>query len=75
MDPAKIPLFVTWDILIGSTSIYADYIFPDFSYLERWEFQGSHPNMPVKLQGIRNPVIAPIPETVTVFGEEMPICL
>ena len=74
VDPAKIPLFVTWDILIGPTSIYADYIFPDLSYLERWEFQGSHPNMPIKLQGIRNPVIAPIPETVKVFGEEMPIC-
>jgi anaerobic selenocysteine-containing dehydrogenase len=73
VDPAKIPLFVTWDILIGPTSIYADYIFPDLSYLERWEFQGSHPNMPIKLQGIRNPVIAPIPETVKVFGEEMPI--
>jgi anaerobic selenocysteine-containing dehydrogenase len=73
-NPAKIPLFVTWDILIGSTSIYADYIFPDLSYLERWEFQGSHPNIPVRIQGVRNPVIAPIPETVTVFGEEMPIC-
>ncbi len=74
VDPAKIPLFVTWDILIGSTSIYADYIFPDLSYLERWEFQGSHPNIPVRIQGVRNPVIAPIPESVTVFGEEMPIC-
>jgi tetrathionate reductase subunit A len=74
VDPAKIPLFVTWDIVVGPTSIYADYIFPDFSFLERWEFQGSHPSMPFKLQGVRNPVIAPIPETVTVFGEEMPIC-
>jgi anaerobic selenocysteine-containing dehydrogenase len=73
-DPGKIPLFVTWDIVVGPTSIYADYIFPDFSYLERWEFQGSHPNIPVKIQGVRNPVIAPVPETVTVFGEEMPIC-
>ena len=74
VDTAKIPLFVAWDIVIGSTSIYADYIFPDLSYLERWEFQGSHPNVAVKLQGVRNPVIAPIPETVTVFGEEMPVC-
>ena len=69
----KVPLFVTWDIGIGSTSIYADYIFPDLSYLERWEFQGSHPSMPVRVQGVRNPVLAPIPETVKVFGEEMPI--
>jgi tetrathionate reductase subunit A len=72
-DPAKVPLFATWDILVGPTSIYADYIFPDLSYLERWEFQGSHPSMPVKLQGVRNPVISSVPETVKVFGEEMPI--
>jgi anaerobic selenocysteine-containing dehydrogenase len=73
IDTKKIPLFITWDILIGSTSIFADYIFPDLSYLERWEFQGSHPNIPAKAQPVRNPVISPIPETVTVFGEEMPI--
>ena len=52
--------------------MYADYIFPDLSYLERWEMQGSHPNMTVKVQPVRQPVIAPIPETVKVFGEEMP---
>jgi len=73
VNTAQIPLFVTWDILVGSTSMYADYIFPDLSYLERWEFQGSHPNIPVRIQGVRNPVIAPIPESVKAFGEEMPI--
>jgi tetrathionate reductase subunit A len=52
--------------------MYADYIFPDLSYLERWEMQGSHPNMPAKVQPVRQPVIAPIPETVKVFGQEMP---
>jgi anaerobic selenocysteine-containing dehydrogenase len=71
-DLDRVPLFFTSDILIGTTSMYADYIFPDLSYLERWEMQGSHPNMPVKVQPIRQPVIAPIPETVRVFGEEMP---
>ena len=71
-DVNKIPLYFTTDILIGSTTMYADYIFPDLSYLERWEMQGSHPNMPAKVQPVRQPVIAPIPETVKVFGEEMP---
>jgi anaerobic selenocysteine-containing dehydrogenase len=71
-DVNKIPLYFCSDILIGTTSMYADYIFPDLSYLERWEMQGSHPNMPAKVQPIRQPVIAPIPETVKVFGEEMP---
>ncbi|MGQ9857359.1 MAG: molybdopterin-dependent oxidoreductase [Thermodesulfobacteriota bacterium] len=71
-DVNKVPLYFTCDILVGTTSMYADYIFPDLSYLERWEMQGSHPNMPVKVQPIRQPVIAPLTETVKVFGEEMP---
>ena len=73
-DVNKIPLYFTTDILIGTTTMYADYIFPDFSYLERWEMQGSHPNMPAKVQPIRQPVIAPLTETVKVYGEEMPCC-
>ena len=39
-DPKKIPLFFASDIVIGETSMYADYIFPDLTYLERWEFAG-----------------------------------
>ncbi|MGQ9637409.1 MAG: molybdopterin-dependent oxidoreductase [Thermodesulfobacteriota bacterium] len=71
-DFNKVPLYFTSDILVGTTSMYADYIFPDLSYLERWEMHGSHPNMAVKVQPVRQPVIAPIPEPVKVFGEEMP---
>ncbi len=74
-DVEKLPLFIASDILIGSTSMYADYIFPDLSYLERWEFQGSHPTVPNKVQPVRQPVIAPIPETCTVYGQQYPISL
>ncbi len=73
-DTEKVPLFVANDILIGTTSMYADYIFPDLSHLERWEFQGSHPSMPNKVQPVRQPAMAPIPEDVTVFGAAVPIC-
>ena len=73
-DTSKVPLFVASDILVGTTSMYADYIFPDLSYLERWEFQKSHPNVPNKVAPVRQPVIAPIPESCTVFGREQPIC-
>jgi anaerobic selenocysteine-containing dehydrogenase len=72
-DTQKLPLFIASDILIGSTSLYADYIFPDLSFLERWEFQGSHPNIANKVQPIRQPVMAPIPEDCTVYGQKMPI--
>ena len=74
-DVNKIPLFITNDIVIGETSTYADYIFPDGSFLERWEMAGSHPNMVWKVQPIRQPVIGPLTETVEVFGEKMPITL
>ena len=72
-DPTKIPLFIASDIIIGETSMYADYIFPDLTYLERWEFAGTQPNVVWKAQPIRQPAIASPNETVTVFGEEMPL--
>lgn len=46
----KTPLFIDSDIAIGETSLYADYIFPDLSYMERWEFHGSHPSVTPKVQ-------------------------
>jgi anaerobic selenocysteine-containing dehydrogenase len=72
-DLEKLPLYFASDITIGVTSMYADYLFPDLHYLERWELHGSHPNMPVKVQPIRQPVIASPNELVKVFGEEQPI--
>ncbi|MDQ7843943.1 MAG: molybdopterin-dependent oxidoreductase [Armatimonadota bacterium] len=74
-DPSKIPLVVANDIIIGETSMYADYIFPDCTYLERWEFAGTQFSMPWKVQPVRQPVIAPLTETVKVFGQEMPATL
>ena len=74
-DSNKIPLFIASDITVGESSLYADYIIPDLSYLERWEFQGSHPSVIWKVQPVRQPAVAPIPEEVEVFGERMPISL
>jgi anaerobic selenocysteine-containing dehydrogenase len=73
LDLDTLPLYIASDIVIGPTSMYADYIIPDLHFLERWEFQGSHPNMPVRVQPVRQPVIASPNEIVTVFGEEQPI--
>lgn len=73
-DPKKIPLVITSDILVGETSSYADYVFPDLSYLERWEFHGSHPSVPWKVENIRQPAISlPGWPTVKIFGEEQPL--
>jgi tetrathionate reductase subunit A len=72
-DPSKLPLFIASDIVVGETSMYADYIFPDTTYLERWEFPGAHPSVAPKVFPIRQPAVAPLVGTVKVFGEEMPM--
>jgi len=74
-DPAKLPLFISIDPFIGETSMYADYIFPDTMYLERWEFQGSHPSISFKIEAVRNPTIAPMVPDVTVYGQQTPLSL
>jgi tetrathionate reductase subunit A len=74
-DTKKVPLFFACDITIGTTSMYADYIFPDLTYLERWEFHGTHPNNTIRQQPVRQPAVPPQVDTCKVYGEEMPICL
>lgn len=72
-DVNKLPLFVTFDTTVGETSVYADYVIPDMTYLERWEMHGSHPSIPYKIMPIRQPAAKPLTETVKAFGEEMPL--
>lgn len=67
-DLEKLPLYVASDIVIGESSMSADYIFPDLFYLERWESHGSHPSSTVKSQPVRQPVIVPLTETVKEYG-------
>lgn len=72
-DPRKIPLFFASDIVIGEQSMYADYIFPDTTYFERFESTPhASPDIQQKHSQVRTPVVSPFPETVKVFGEEMP---
>lgn len=75
MDPSKIPLLVACDIAIGETSQYADYIFPDLSYLERWEFHRTHPSIVHRVSPVRQPVIASPNDVVRVFNHEMPVSM
>lgn len=75
-DTEKVPLFIATDIVIGETSMYADYLFPDLSYLERWSNPlGTSPVVLTQISKFRQPVAAPIPEIVTIDGEEMPISI
>ncbi|HXH21596.1 MAG TPA: molybdopterin-dependent oxidoreductase [Dehalococcoidia bacterium] len=74
-DVNKLPLFIASDIVIGETSMYADYIFPDLTYLERWEFGGTQSSVVWKVQPVRQPAIDSPNETVKVFGEDLPLSL
>ncbi|MHC4413741.1 MAG: molybdopterin-dependent oxidoreductase [Planctomycetota bacterium] len=74
-DQRKVPLFIACDIVIGETSMYADYIVPDLTYLERWGTPHVTPDIPVLTSKIRQPVAAPLVEECDVDGERMPICL
>jgi tetrathionate reductase subunit A len=71
-DPKKLPLFFASDIVIGETTMYADYIFPDLTYLERWEFAGSHPSVTPKVAPFRQPAAPPLTDTVTVLARRCP---
>lgn len=75
MDTNKIPLFVCNDITIGETSQYADYIFPDLAYLERWEFHRTHPAIVHRVSPVRQPTIASANETVRIFGQDIPVSM
>jgi len=74
-DTNKIPLFVVSDIVVGETSLYADYIFPDLTYLERWEFHRTHPSIVHRVSPVRQPAIPSPNETAVVFGQEIPISM
>jgi tetrathionate reductase subunit A len=74
-DVNKIPLYIADDIVIAESSMYADYLFPDITYMERWAFLGSPPPEPSKNIRVRQPLAAPIPEIVNVDGEPMPISM
>jgi anaerobic selenocysteine-containing dehydrogenase len=74
-DSSKIPLVISCDIVIGETSMYADYIMPDLSFMERWGVSHTTPGILTKMSKIRQPTMAPLTDTVVVDGESMPISL
>lgn len=74
-DVAKVPLFLSCDIVIGETTMYADYVFPDRAIWERWGTPHTTPACPVKQAKVRQPTVEPLVEKVKVFGEEMPVSM
>ena len=71
-DTAKVPLFISTDIVVAESSAYADYIVPDTSYLEGWGVPTNFPTYPTKAQGIRRPAVDAL--TATTAGGD-PMCM
>ncbi|GAB4504413.1 MAG: molybdopterin-dependent oxidoreductase [Anaerolineales bacterium] len=74
-DPTKIPLVLACDVVIGETSMYADYIIPDLTYMERWGHEHTSPDVVTQQSKVRQPMVSPLTEIVTVDGEDMPISI
>ncbi len=56
-DEQRIPLVVAFDVVVGGTSQYADYILPDTTYLERFGLQVIYPNQNLKESHLEQPAI------------------
>lgn len=55
-DTKKIPLTISTDIVIGDTSMFADYILPDVTYMEQWCAQGAAPTILGMVAEVRQPM-------------------
>ncbi|GBE14988.1 MAG TPA: molybdopterin oxidoreductase [Proteobacteria bacterium] len=72
-DLNKIPLLFASDIVIGETSMYADYIFPDTAIWERWGTPHPTPDLLTAVSRVRQPLVQAMTEKVKVFGVEQPL--
>ncbi|MEW5877641.1 MAG: molybdopterin-dependent oxidoreductase [Acidobacteriota bacterium] len=69
-DPEKIKLFVAFDVVIGETSRWADYILPDSTSIERWGSPAdASPAVTTKVGNFRKPVVGSY-ITVEINGKE-----
>lgn len=69
-DTEKIPLFFSTDIVLGESTMYADYVFPDAAIWERFATPHASPDIPYPVSKFRQPTVTPLTEVVTVYGEK-----
>ncbi|MFQ6120782.1 MAG: molybdopterin dinucleotide binding domain-containing protein, partial [Methanosarcinales archaeon] len=59
-DTKAIPLLISIDAFVNESNMYADYILPDTTYLERWSIGHLAPHIKTKGTYIRQPVVGTI---------------
>lgn len=60
----RVPLVVSCSPLPDESTMWADYVLPDHTYLERWELVEPVPSIGVGLVGLRQPVVRPLHATL-----------
>ncbi len=56
----KVPLVVSFSPLPDESTLWADFVLPDHTYLERWEVVEPVPNAGFPILGLRQPVVPPL---------------
>jgi len=59
----KIPFVATFSPFMDETTLHADLVLPDHTYLERWHDDVIYPSMGYPVVGIRQPVVKPLFDT------------
>lgn len=59
----KVPLVVSFSPFADESSLWADYVLPDHTYLERWEPVEPAPSRGFPALALRQPVVAPLYHT------------
>jgi anaerobic selenocysteine-containing dehydrogenase len=59
-----VPLVVSFSPLPDESTLWADYVLPDSTYLERWELVEPLPGDASPLLGLRQPVVEPVHDTL-----------
>jgi len=72
-DVEKIPLLLASDIVIGESSMYADYLFPDTAIWERWGTPHITPDVVTAVSKVRQPMVQAMTEEVKVYGVKQPL--
>ena len=68
-DQEAVELVVSFDVTVGDTSAYADFLLPDLTYLERFTQESIYPNQPYKVTQLGQPTTRafPGPKAVEAF--------
>lgn len=61
---SKVPLVVSCSPLPDESTLWADFVLPDHTYLERWEIVEPVPGLGYPMLGLRQPAVEPLYDTM-----------